>query len=71
MRLRTDNTVTAACSGSERAGGHARRQRSAALGTAVRTTHALAPMLGHPDGHHRQLLDLAARWLSDRDAVGL
>ncbi len=37
----------------------------------VRAAHALALMLGHRDGDHRQLLDLMTRRLTDAHALGL
>jgi len=45
-------------------------QHRGRLGAAARASHALAAVLGDPDGHHRQLLDLVTRRISGRDALG-
>jgi hypothetical protein len=46
--------------------GQSRRLALAAAGT----DDALALMLGHAHGHHRQLFDLTARRLTDSDPIG-
>ena len=72
MRLRTESVTTAACN----RGPNALSATSAGSWPArpapqpgQRTTLAL--VLGHPDRHHRQLLDLTTRRLAHRDAIGL
>lgn len=55
----------------ERALGNPGQQRAGAPSTAARTRDALAAVLDHAHGHHRQLLDLMARRLTDRDPIGL
>ena len=55
----------------ERAAGDLGRQLARALDAAAGAAHALAAMLGHPDRDLRQLLDLMARRLADRDPLAL
>jgi hypothetical protein len=57
--------------GPERARGDLRRQPAGLADAAVRAAHALTAVLGHACRHHRQLLDLMARRLGDRDPLRL
>ena len=55
----------------ERAQGDLRGQQAGLARAAIRTAHALTAVLDHARRHHRQLLDLMARCLPDRDPLRL